>query len=59
MPGTELHRHSITSTVATSVICGLGPYGYIAGMLPAVQQLATLPSTIPASLNCFPAQSRP
>jgi len=52
----ELHRHSITSTVSTSVICGLGPYGYIAGMLAAVQQLGKLPDTLPASLNVFRAQ---
>ena len=29
----ELHRHSITSSASTAVICGLGPYGYIAAML--------------------------
>jgi 3-dehydroquinate dehydratase-2 len=28
----EHHRHSKISSVATSVICGLGPYGYIAAM---------------------------
>src|SRR3990172_3109000 len=28
----ELHRHSKLSTVARGVICGLGPYGYIAAM---------------------------
>ncbi|MGQ3353329.1 MAG: type II 3-dehydroquinate dehydratase [Phreatobacter sp.] len=32
----ELHRHSITSTAATAVICGLGPYGYIAALEAAV-----------------------
>lgn len=26
------HRHSKISFVATGVICGLGPYGYIAAM---------------------------
>ena len=35
----ELHRHSITSSASTAVICGLGPYGYIAAMLAAVQKL--------------------
>ena len=54
----ELHRHSITSTVSTSVICGLGPYGYIAGILAAVQQLGKLPPTIPASLSSFQAHSK-
>ena len=28
----ELHRHSKISSAATAVICGLGPYGYIAAM---------------------------
>jgi len=28
----ELHRHSITSSAATAVICGLGPYGYVAAI---------------------------
>jgi 3-dehydroquinate dehydratase-2 len=54
----ELHRHSITSTASTSVICGLGPYGYIAGMMAAVQQLGKLPSTVPAPLNSFRKPSK-
>jgi 3-dehydroquinate dehydratase-2 len=28
----EHHRHSIISTVATGVICGLGAYGYLAAI---------------------------
>jgi 3-dehydroquinate dehydratase-2 len=28
----ELHRHSKISSAATAVICGLGPYGYVAAM---------------------------
>ena len=28
----EHHRHSMTSTAATGVICGLGPQGYIAAL---------------------------
>jgi 3-dehydroquinate dehydratase II len=28
----ELHRHSKVSSAVTAVICGLGPYGYIAAM---------------------------
>jgi 3-dehydroquinate dehydratase-2 len=35
----ELHRHSQISSAATAVICGLGPYGYIAAM-DAVAQMA-------------------
>jgi 3-dehydroquinate dehydratase II len=33
----EYHRHSLISTAATGVICGLGPYGYIAAMLAVAQ----------------------
>jgi 3-dehydroquinate dehydratase II len=36
----ELHRHSITSTAATAVICGLGTYGYLAAMEAAVHLAA-------------------
>jgi len=35
----ELHRHSKISSAVTGVICGLGPYGYIAAMH-AVAQMA-------------------
>jgi len=28
----KFHRHSILSTVATGVICGLGPHGYISAI---------------------------
>jgi 3-dehydroquinate dehydratase-2 len=28
----KYHRHSRISSVATAVICGLGPYGYVAAM---------------------------
>jgi 3-dehydroquinate dehydratase-2 len=47
----ELHRHSITSTAVTAVICGLGPYGYLAAILAAVQKLGKLPARVPAALN--------
>src|SRR3954465_6166170 len=47
----ELHRHSITSSAATAVICGLGPYGYTAALLAAVQRLGKLPEKIPAALH--------
>jgi 3-dehydroquinate dehydratase-2 len=53
----ELHRHSITSTAATAVICGLGPYGYLAAILAAVQILGKLPDQIPAALNSFQTSS--
>jgi 3-dehydroquinate dehydratase II len=35
----ELHRHSRISSAATAVICGLGPFGYIAAM-DAIAQMA-------------------
>jgi 3-dehydroquinate dehydratase-2 len=47
----ELHRHSITSSASTAVICGLGSYGYLAAMLAVVQRLGRLPDTVPASLH--------
>jgi 3-dehydroquinate dehydratase II len=47
----ELHRHSITSSASTAVICGLGPYGYIAAILAVVQQLGQLPRSIPSALH--------
>jgi 3-dehydroquinate dehydratase II len=54
----ELHRHSITSSASTSVICGLGPYGYIAAILAAVQRLGKLPDTVPAPLHGLRANSK-
>jgi len=33
----EYHRHSKISSVASGVICGLGPYGYIAAMQAVVE----------------------
>jgi 3-dehydroquinate dehydratase-2 len=47
----ELHRHSITSSASTAVICGLGPYGYLAAMLAAAQRLGKLPKAIPPALH--------
>jgi 3-dehydroquinate dehydratase-2 len=37
----ELHQHSKISHAATGVICGLGPYGYVA----ALRALATMKKT--------------
>jgi 3-dehydroquinate dehydratase-2 len=54
----ELHRHSITSSASTAVICGLGPYGYLAAMLAAVQRLGKLPDRIPASLHGLGASGK-
>jgi 3-dehydroquinate dehydratase II len=47
----ELHRHSKTSSAATSVICGLGPYGYIVAMQAALQMLGMLPAQLPDYLR--------
>jgi 3-dehydroquinate dehydratase-2 len=54
----ELHRHSITSSASTAVICGLGPYGYIAAILAAVQKLGKLPDKIPAPLHGLRASGK-
>jgi 3-dehydroquinate dehydratase-2 len=50
----ELHRHSKLSTVAKGVICGLGPYGYIAAMLAAAHMLGKLPASLPTPLRTGP-----
>jgi 3-dehydroquinate dehydratase II len=47
----ELHRHSKISSVATSVICGLGPYGYIVAMQAALHALGKLPDHMPDCLR--------
>ena len=50
----ELHRHSKLSSAVRGVICGLGPYGYIAAMLAAAHMLGKLPATIPPPLRTGP-----
>ncbi|MCL4767880.1 MAG: 3-dehydroquinate dehydratase [Hyphomicrobiaceae bacterium] len=50
----EVHRHSILSAAARGVICGLGTYGYIAGMLAAAQMLGKAPESLPAPLRHGP-----
>jgi 3-dehydroquinate dehydratase-2 len=50
----ELHRHSILSSTAKAVICGLGPYGYTAAMLAAVELLGKCPGSIPLPLRIGP-----
>jgi 3-dehydroquinate dehydratase II len=47
----ELHRHSIISTVAKSVIAGAGPYSYILGMQAAAEMLGALPKGLPPSVK--------
>ena len=50
----ELHRHSILSSVAKAVICGLGPYGYILAMLAAARLVGELPVGLPAPVRDGP-----
>ncbi|HWB45066.1 MAG TPA: type II 3-dehydroquinate dehydratase [Hyphomicrobiaceae bacterium] len=45
------HRHSIISTAARGVICGLGPYGYVVAMQAAARMLGRLPDAVPAGLR--------
>ena len=47
----ELHRHSKLSSTVTSVICGLGPYGYIVAMQAALQMLDKLPERVAGYLR--------
>lgn len=50
----ELHRHSIMSGAVKGVICGLGTYGYIVGMLAAAQMLKGLPASLPEPIRIGP-----
>jgi 3-dehydroquinate dehydratase-2 len=50
----ELHRHSKLSSAVTSVICGLGPYGYVLAMQAALHRLGKLPDNLPAVLRVGP-----
>lgn len=50
----ELHRHSIVSSVATSVICGLGTYGYIVAMLAAARACDAVPADFTEPLRTGP-----
>ena len=50
----ELHRHSILSSAAKAVICGLGPYGYIVAMQAATQILGKLPEALPPPVRIGP-----
>ena len=50
----ELHRHSILSSVATGVICGLGTYGYIVALQSALQMTGALPDSLPEPIRVGP-----
>lgn len=51
------HRHSKMSAVVRSVICGLGPYGYIVAMQAAAHMLDALPAHMPEPLRPGPQQA--
>jgi 3-dehydroquinate dehydratase-2 len=51
----EFHRHSILSSTAIGVICGLGPYGYIVAMLAAARMLGAIPDSLPDPIRIGPA----
>jgi 3-dehydroquinate dehydratase-2 len=50
----ELHRHSILSSAAKAVICGLGPYGYIVAMQAAARIVGKLPDGLPPPIRNGP-----
>lgn len=50
----EQHRHSIQSGGVTSVICGLGAYGYVVALLSAARMVGELPATLPEALRIGP-----
>lgn len=47
----ELHRHSKLSAAVKAVICGLGPYGYIAAMQCAHKLVGKLPDSLPRPMR--------
>ncbi len=49
-----LHRDSIMSAVATAVIAGLGPYGYVVALQSAVRMAGTIPESLPAPIRTGP-----
>jgi 3-dehydroquinate dehydratase-2 len=51
----EMHRHSRLSSAVTAVICGLGPYGYIAALQAAARLVGKLPASLPPALREGPA----
>ncbi|HEY5635231.1 MAG TPA: type II 3-dehydroquinate dehydratase [Burkholderiaceae bacterium] len=51
----EVHRESIISAAATSVICGLGPYGYLVAMLAAMKLAGATSQALPHPLGVGPA----
>jgi 3-dehydroquinate dehydratase II len=50
----KLHQNSILSAAVTSVIAGLGPYGYIVAMQAAIHRIGKLPDNLPHSMSVGP-----
>ena len=50
----ELHRHSMLSSAATGVICGLGTYGYIVAMQAAAHTVGEIPDELPEPIRIGP-----
>ena len=50
----EYHRHSIISTVATGVICGLGVYGYMVALQAAARMIGAMPESLPEPIRVGP-----
>ena len=50
----KLHRDSMLSAVVTSVIAGLGAYGYIVAMLAAIHAAGKLPESLPTPISLGP-----
>jgi 3-dehydroquinate dehydratase-2 len=50
----EHHRHSKMSGAVRSVVCGLGPYGYIVALQTAAHMIGCIPSTFPDPIRVGP-----
>ena len=50
----EIYQNSIISGIATAVICGIGPYGYIIAMQTATRLVGKLPDILPDPIRIGP-----
>lgn len=50
----EAHRHSIMSSSATAVICGLGAYGYVVALQAAARLFGPLEDELPEPIRTGP-----
>ena len=55
-PQFELHRHSIPLTVASGVICGIGPFGYSLALLAAMRMLGAVRAGMPDAMTILPTR---